>query len=72
METFVNIGFAKISVAAEKIWVALNLGGEGEGGGGGKAASSSPWPVRSWVLSSVSSIKLIIVSVKVDIIEPGL
>ena len=70
METFVNIGFAKVSVAAEKIWVALNLGGEGEGGG--KAASSSPWPVRSWVLSSVSSIKLIIVSVKVDIIEPGL
>ena len=41
METFVNIGFAKISVAAEKIWVALNLGEEGEGGGG-KAASSSP------------------------------
>ena len=69
METFVNIGFAKISVAAEKIWVALNLGEEGEGG---EAASSSPWPVRSWVLSSVSSIKLIIVSVKVDIIEPGL
>ena len=34
METFVNIGFAKVSVAAEKIWVALNLGGEGEGGGG--------------------------------------
>ena len=71
METFVNIGFAKISVAAEKIWVALNLGEEGEGGGG-EAASSFPWPVRSWVLSSVSSIKLIIVSVKVDIIEPGL
>ena len=34
METFVNIGFAKISVSAEKIWVALNLGEEGEGGGG--------------------------------------
>ena len=71
METFVNIGFAKISVAAEKIWVALNLGEEGEGGGE-RQLPAPPWPVRSWVLSSVSSIKLIIVSVKVDIIEPGL
>ena len=44
METFVNIGFAKISVAAEKIWVALNLGGEGEGGGGGRQLPAPPGP----------------------------
>ena len=44
METFVNIGFAKISVAAEKIWVALNLGEEGEGGGGKGSFQLPPGP----------------------------
>ena len=29
METFVKIDFAKISLAAQKIWVAQNLGREG-------------------------------------------
>ena len=36
METFVKIGFAKISLPAQKIWVAQNLGE------GGLAAPSSP------------------------------
>ena len=27
METFAKIGFAKISLAAQKIWIAQNLGG---------------------------------------------
>ena len=44
METFVKIDFAKISLAAQKIWVAQNLGE------GGLAAPSSPRPVRLWVL----------------------
>ena len=44
METFVKISFAKISLAAQKIWVAQNLGE------GGLAAPSSPRPVRLWVL----------------------
>ena len=70
METFVKIGFSKISVAAQKIWVPQNLGREGEGRT--VAALSSPRPERSWVLSPVSSIKHIIVSVKFDIIETGL
>ena len=38
METFVKIDFAKISLAAQKIWVAQNLGQ------GGLAAPSSPGP----------------------------
>ena len=70
METLVKIGFAKISVTAQKIWVPQNLGREGEGRK--VAALSSPRPERSWVLSPVSSIKHIIVSVKFDIIETGL
>ena len=70
MEAFVKIGFAKISVAAQKIWVPQNLGREGEGRK--VAALSSPRPERSWVLSPVSSIKHIIVSVQFDIIETGL
>ena len=70
METFVKISFAEISVAAQNIWVAQNLGREGEGRK--VAAPSSPRPVRSWVLSPVSSIKHIIVSVKFDFIETGL
>ena len=70
MEAFVKIDFAKISVAAQKIWVPQNLGREGEGRK--VAALSSPRPERSWVLSPVSSIKHIIVSVKFDIIETGL
>ena len=41
METFVKIGFTKIFLAAQKIWVAQNLGG---GGGGGQAPPSSPGP----------------------------
>ena len=49
METFVNIGFAKISVAAEKIWVALNLGEEGEGGGG----SSFQLPLARTLMGAV-------------------
>ena len=69
METFAKIGFAKISLAAQKIWVAQNLGGGGRGGGG---SPQLPRPVRSWVLSPVSSIKHIVVSVKFDIIETGL
>ena len=46
METFVKIDFAEISLAAQKIWVAQNLGE------GGLAAPSSlgPRPVRLWVL----------------------
>ena len=44
METFVKIGFAKISLAAQKIWVAQNLGE------GGLAAPELPRPVRLWVL----------------------
>ena len=70
METFAKIGFAKISLAAQKIWVAQNVGGGGRGGGGG--SPQLPRPVRSWVLSPVSSIKHIVVSVKFDIIETGL
>ena len=72
METFVKIGFAKISLAAQKkselpkIW-------EGKGGGGrGGGSPQLPRPVRSWVLSPVSSCKHIIISVKFDIIELGL
>ena len=58
METFVKIGFTKIFLAAQKIWVAQNLGG----GGGGAGTPQLPRPVRSWVLTPVSSIKHIIVS----------
>ena len=39
METFVKIGFTKIFLAAQKIWVAQNLGG---GGGGGRHPPAPP------------------------------
>ena len=42
METFVKIDFAKISLAAQKIWVAQNLGEVG--------LVQLPRPVRLWVL----------------------
>ena len=44
METFVKNSFAKISLAAQMIWVAQNLGE------GGLAAPELPRPVRLWVL----------------------
>ena len=70
METFVKIGFAKISLAAQKN---LSRPKFGRGRGGGVvAAPQLPRPVRSWVLSPVSSCKHIIISVKFDIIELGL
>ena len=56
METCVKIGFAQISLAAQKIWVAQNLGWRG-GGEGVLRAPPPPPPVRLWVLSTVSSIK---------------
>ena len=43
METFVKIGCVKISLAAQKIWVAQNLGGGGRVG-------SPQFPRRLWVL----------------------
>ena len=52
METFAKIGFAKISLAAQKIWIAQNLGG-----GGRVGSPQLPRPVRPWVLWPVSSIK---------------
>ena len=41
METSLKTGFAQISLAAQKIWVAQNLGG---GGGAPPQAPSSPGP----------------------------
>ena len=54
METFVKIWFAQISLAAPKILVAQNSGGQGEGG---VAAPQPQRHVRLWVLSPVFSIK---------------
>ena len=63
METFVKIDFAKISLAAQKIWVAQNLGREGW-------QPQAP-PARTLMgasaLSLVSSIKHIKVSDKFHI-----
>ena len=42
---FCEIGFAKISLAAQKILVAQNLGG-----GGRVGSPQLPRPVRSWAL----------------------
>ena len=44
METFVKIGFSKISLAAQKIWVAQNFGG------GRVGSPQLPRPVSLWVL----------------------
>ena len=65
METFVKIGFAKISLAAQKILVAQNLGR----GRGGLQPPTPPTRTLMSALSPVSSIKHIIVAVKFDIIE---
>ena len=48
METVVKVGFAQISLAAQKIWVTRNLGGRG--------VLQPPHP-HQWVLSPVFSIK---------------
>ena len=65
-ETFVKIGFAKISLAVQKILVAQNLG---RGRGGGLQPPTPPTRTLMSALSPVSSIKHIIVAVKFDIIE---
>ena len=70
METFVKMVLPKFLLLLKKIWVAQNLGGEG--GGRGSGSPQLPRPVRSWVLSPVSSCKHIIISVKFNIIELGL
>ena len=72
METFVKIGFAKISLAARKNLSCPKFGRGRGGGGRGGGSPQLPRPVRSWVLSPVSSCKHIIISVKFDIIELGL
>ena len=61
METFVKIDFAKISLAAQKIWVAQNLGREGW------QPQAPPARTLMGALSLVSSIKHIKVSDKFHI-----
>ena len=50
METFIKIWFTQISLAAPKILVAQNSGGQGKGG---VAAPQPQRHVRLWVLSPV-------------------
>ena len=63
METLVKIGFAKISLAASKIWVAQNLGR----GRAGWQPQLPPARTLMGALSPVSSIKHIKVSDKFHI-----
>ena len=63
METFVKIGFAKISIAAPKIWVAQNLGEKRLG----RQPPAPPARTLMGALSPVSSIKHIKVSDKFHI-----
>ena len=61
MKTFVKIDFAKISLAAQKIWIAQNLGREGW------QPPAPPARTLMGALSLVSSIKHIKVSDKFHI-----
>ena len=66
METCVKIGFAQISLAAQKIWVAQNLGWRG--GGEGVLRPPPPPPTPMGAINCFFD-QTHVVSVKFDISE---